>query len=380
MPPKPHFPDKAAKKLLVRESAGNLRTLPSSLDHAADFFSNDYLRLARSEELAERIRIRYEQHASPVKNGATGSRLLSGNTSLALDLEEKLAELFRGESALLFNSGFSANIGLLSCLPQRGDTILYDELAHASLKQGAQLSFAQRYSFRHNDLEDLERKLKRSEGNIYVVAESIYSMDGDRCSLPELIELCRQYGALLILDEAHSTGIFGERGRGIACSLGLEQAVFARIYTFGKAVGVHGACIVGDRKLKEYLINFSVPFIYTTAMPPHTLLAVEEAFHYIAENPQLREKLFENVALFDRLIGCVSEPTPIKILQIPGNESVKMAASDLQRAGFAVMPVLAPTVPEGRERLRISIHTHNTAEEIERLALELSRIKDLILE
>lgn len=215
---------------------------------------------------------------------------------------------------------------------------------------------------------------------MYVVAESIYSMDGDRCPLPELIELCQQHGALLILDEAHSTGIFGERGQGAACSLDLEQAVFARTYTFGKAVGIHGACIVGDRKLKEYLINFSVPFIYTTAMPPHTLLAVEEAFRYIVEKPELRENLFENVALFDRLIGCVSEPTPIKILQIPGNESVKRAASGLQKAGFAVMPVLAPTVPDGRERLRISIHTHNTAEEIERLALELSRIKDLILE
>lgn len=377
MLPTPHFPDKAAERLLRREHAGNLRTLPHSLEASADFFSNDYLGLARSEELAERIRARYTE---PVKNGATGSRLLSGNTWLASDLEERLAALFRAESALLFNSGFSANIGLLSCLPQRGDTILYDELAHASLKQGAQLSFAQRYSFRHNDLEDLERKLKRSEGSVYVAAESIYSMDGDRCPLPELIEVCRKYHALLILDEAHSTGIFGENGRGIACSLESEQEIFARIYTFGKAVGVHGACIVGGRKLKEYLINFSVPFIYTTAMPPHTLLAVEEAFNCIAEKPQLRERLFENIALFDRLLTCSSEPTPIKSIQIPGNESVKKAAFNLQRAGFAVMPVLAPTVPEGRERLRISIHAHNTAEEIERLAFELTRMKDQVLE
>lgn len=375
MQPKLNFPDKAAKKLLRREEVGSFRTLPNNLETAIDFFSNDYLGLARNEELAEQIRTRYESYRSSIRNGATGSRLLSGNSSRALELEEYLAKYFQAEAALIFNSGFSANIGLLSCLPQKGDTILYDELAHASLKQGARLSHAQRYSFRHNDLEDLERKIRRSEGDIFVVAESIYSMDGDHCPLFEMVDLCKKYGVLLILDEAHSTGIFGENGEGIACNLEPEQEIFARIYTFGKAVGVHGACVVGDQKLKEYLINFSSPFIYTTAMPPHALFSIEAALGFIEKKPMLRENLFNNIAYFDRLFGpAVSVSTPIKSVQISGNNPVKRAAYTLQEAGFAVMPVLSPTVAEGKERLRICIHAHNTEEEIEQLCFELSSL------
>src|SRR5258708_29865889 len=226
-----------------------------------DFSSNDYLGLAKSRELFEIIQREIERIATPY-NGATGSRLLSGNSELAERLEAKLAAIFHAQRTLLFNSGYTANLAVLSSLPQRGDTIIYDELAHACIKDGARLSLASRFSFKHNDLNDLEEKIKRSKGNIFIAVESIYSMDGDECPLEELTTLAEKYNAILILDEAHSTGSYGENGSGLAVQKKLEGKIAVRVYTFGKAIGVHGACVAGGGTFVNYLLQFTRPFYY----------------------------------------------------------------------------------------------------------------------
>ena len=352
-----------------RRRAGNLRRL-SLGEVKTDFCSNDYLGLARNPELHAQIREAYGRESHPA-NGATGSRLISGNSPLAVALEDELASLFRAAGTLIFNSGYAANTALLSAIPQKGDTILYDEYSHASLKEGARLSFANRFAFRHNDLADLERRLQRSTGETFVVAESVYSMDGDFAPLPALLDVCERYGAHLVWDEAHSTGLWGTAGNGIACGGGLHDRIFARIHTFGKAMGVHGACVAGSRVLVEYLVNFARSFIYTTALPLHSLVSVREAFRFLAARPELPAALHAKIACFRHAAGTqglldhfIPGRSPIQALRIGGNEATKRLAAGLQEAGFDVRPILSPTVREGEERLRICLHTYNTDEEI----------------
>ncbi|NJM94490.1 MAG: aminotransferase class I/II-fold pyridoxal phosphate-dependent enzyme, partial [Cytophagales bacterium] len=176
------------------------------------------------------------------------------------------------------NSGYAANLALLSALPQRGDTVLYDERAHACIKDGVRLSAAERFAFRHHDLDDLRRRLAGARGRRYVVVESIYSMDGDAAPLGELAALCREQEAALVVDEAHSTGLYAAGGAGLVSALGLGDDCLARVMTFGKALGGHGALVCGSAALCAFLVNFARPFIYTTALPPHSLLAIREAF------------------------------------------------------------------------------------------------------
>jgi 8-amino-7-oxononanoate synthase len=258
--------------LLDRKSNGSLRTLTNT-QNKADFVSNDYLGLAHSKELHQLIEARYQQIKNPA-NGSTGSRLLAGNSELAEEVEAQLSTTFLAEQTLLFNSGYVANLAALSCLPQKGDTILYDELVHACMHDGARLSRADRFSFKHNDLTDLENKLKVAKGKIFIAVESVYSMDGDQSPLAELVTLAEQYQAHIILDEAHSTGAYGKNGGGLAVSLWLQSKIAIRIYTFGKAMGVHGACVAGSKTLINYLINFARPFIYSTAMSPHSTVCL----------------------------------------------------------------------------------------------------------
>ncbi|MBC7919839.1 MAG: pyridoxal phosphate-dependent aminotransferase family protein [Ferruginibacter sp.] len=369
------------QRLDDRTAAGNRRqlTVAGSL---ADFCSNDYLGLARSEALRQRIAARAQ--AMPLPNGATGSRLISGNSAYALETEVALARLFRAESALLFASGYAANSAVLSVVPQAGDVVFCDQLIHASLREGARLSDAERRYFRHNDLDDLEEQLRGLRGNgfageIFVVAESVYSMDGDFGPLADLLGLGDRYDAHLVWDEAHSTGLWGEGGSGLACWLGLHDRIFARIYTFGKAMGGHGACVAGSRVLTDYLVNFARAFIYTTALPPHSLVSIRESFGFLAEHPTLQSEIGRKIRLFratlagGTLPGAMSEPeplsqSPIQILKVGGNEPTKALAHALQRAGFDVRPILAPTVRAGEERLRICLHVHNRDEEIIQLA------------
>jgi 7-keto-8-aminopelargonate synthetase and related enzymes len=333
-----------------------------------DFCSNDYLGIVHHRLIEKHQASRYAGQS--FRHGATGSRLISGNYPLLQETEAQIAAFHQAVAGLLYNSGYDANVGLLSCVPQRGDTILYDYLSHASLRDGIRLSFAQAFSFRHNDLDDLEKKLRGAGGHIFVVTESVFSMDGDMAPLAEMSALCLRYGAYLIVDEAHATGVVGPQGVGLVQQLGLQDACFARVNTFGKAVGCHGAIVLGSAVLRDYLINFSRSFIYSTAMPESSAAAIRSAYAVLPGMEAERAHLRELIDLFQQA-SCAWEKlpsaTPIQVIMAPGNDRVKQLAEKIQKAGMDVRPIMYPTVPAGKERLRIVLHAFNTREEVERL-------------
>ncbi len=354
-----------------RKAANALRALTLPGDHF-DFCSNDYLGFARSPQLRSMVQERHARRGNDFL-GSTGSRLISGNSELCESVEVRIADFHGAEAGLVFNSGYDANLGLISSVPQRSDTILYDELAHASIRDGLRLTFARSYSFRHNDLDDLKRKIDLRRGQVFVAVESIYSMDGDAAPLSEMAALCGQHGCHLIVDEAHATGVFGPGGRGRTIELDLTDKVFARVHTFGKALGSHGAIVLGSDTLRTFLINFARSFIYTTFLPPHSLLAVESAYEMLGESQELIEKLHGNIRLFRSGIPAelgksfIESDSPIQCLLISGNDRVKQVSGYLRGEGFDVRPILYPTVPRGKERLRICLHAFNTPNDIQRL-------------
>lgn len=369
--------DRLKKELLQRKQENNLRQL-SYLPELIDFFSNDYLGLARNKELHQLITKKSDQIPF---NGATGSRLLSGNTHYYEEVEKKLANIFKANAALIFNSGYSANLAVLSALPKKGDTIIYDELSHACIKDGARLNLANRYSFRHNDLNDLDKKLKKSTGQAFIVIESVYSMDGDKAPLEDICSLAADYDAKIILDEAHTTGLHGDYGAGLAVDNDLHDKIFARIYTFGKAMGIHGAAVAGNSTLKEYLINFSRPFIYTTALPPHSLAAIDQSFEFLKQNISLQDVLKSKVHLFKTYLSDkaghlkkIDSDHPIQSIIIKGNNEARAAANFLQSKKFDVRPILSPTVKKGEERLRVCLHTYNSDDDIYQLIDTLANL------
>jgi len=362
------------RRLEKREAKGLRRELPERGNDLIDFLSNDYLGLSRNRELLNRVEYSWSVLQEKML-GSTGSRLLSGNSSLNEQLECTLSEVFQGQSALLFNSGYNANVGVLSAIPERGDIIFYDELSHACIKDGIRLSLAEGYSFRHNDLNHLVEKLERlkSGGKVFIVTESLFSMDGDFAPIKELVDLADKFGAYLIVDEAHSTGVYGRNGAGWLVENGCEE-VFARIYTFGKAIGSHGACVVGSRALTDELINFSRPFIYTTALPPHTLLTLIETFEYLKEHQALlswtlkdRITYYRSRVVQEGLNTNFDSTSAIQPVAIPGNHDLMSLSKELRSEGFDIMGVRAPTVKEGEERLRVCLHTYNSDEEIDAL-------------
>ena len=362
------------RRLDERQQAGTYRQLKpeSSL---IDFCSNDYLGFARSAVLKQSIAREVNNHPLSL-NGAAGSRLLSGNIQYAEDLEDQIAAYHQSEAGLLFNSGYDANLGLLSSLAQRGDTLILDELVHASIIDGARLSYANRYSFRHNDLESLETKLKLSKGNCYVVVESVYSMDGDVSPLVEILSLTEKYNAALIVDEAHAVGLYP---KGLVCERGLQHRIFARVITFGKALGSHGAIVLGSNNLRKYLINFARSFIYTTAAPFHQLAAIKMAYQLLENSREAIFCLKKNIELFKQQVSTgknfilLNSDSAIQCIVLKSNEMAREAAKQLQMNNFDVRPILSPTVAQGTERIRICLHNFNTENEVTLLAATLNK-------
>lgn len=353
------------QKLEQRKSENALRELKVN-ENLIDFCSNDYLGFASEAEIHILDEVFSESY------GATGSRLISGNHKITEDVEEFLATYYKAESALIFNSGYNANLGLFSCVAQRSDTIIYDELIHASIRDGIKLSNANSFSFKHNDLSALTDKIKKAKGNLFIAVESIYSMDGDEAPLKKIVEICNEFGAALIVDEAHACGIFGSKGEGLVVNYGLEDEVFARVATFGKAFGCHGAVVLGNNLLRDYLINYSRAFIYTTALPLPSIQAIKKAHTYLVNNLDRIEELKELINYFkfkiqDSKFKIVESYSSIQCVVVPGNNKVKELAHSIQNKGFDVRPILAPTVPKGEERLRICLHRFNTKKQIEDL-------------
>lgn len=362
------FPENLSQKLQDRRQSHALRSL--TLSSGIDFSSNDYLGFARSRKLFADAG-QWLSQREILKNGATGSRLISGHSQAAIEVELQLAQFHDSEQALVFNSGYDANLGVFSSLPQRNDIILFDELCHASIRDGIRLSLAKGYKFLHNDAEHLSELLEQYRGNtVYVATESVFSMDGDTPPLRQIVSLCKEAGAYLIVDEAHALGVFGDKGEGILQSQNLHRDVFARIITFGKGLGCHGAVVLGSGALREYLTNFARSFIYTTALPPHALAAVSVAYGEL-ENPQHIQQLQHNIAFFNQekvRLGLkpifVYGKSAIQSAILPGNDTVRSIANGLQAGGFDVKAILSPTVPQGLERLRFCLHAYNSEAEI----------------
>ncbi|WP_439130601.1 aminotransferase class I/II-fold pyridoxal phosphate-dependent enzyme [Polaribacter sp.] len=387
-----NLPKKLTNRLKSRKENNALRSLKLPLN-LIDFSSNDYLGFAKSEVIFEETH-QYLIDNNFKQNGATGSRLLSGNYQLYTEVENFLSDFHQTESATIFNSGYDANVGFFSSIPQRGDVILYDELSHASIRDGIKLSNAKAFKFLHNDLEDLEKKILQQTQNainyqaepieIYVVTEAVFSMDGDSPDLVAISKICKKHNAFLIVDEAHAIGVFGA---GLVQNLNLEDAIFARIITFGKALGCHGAAILGSKKLQEYVVNFARSFIYTTGLSPHSLATIKIAYKHLnvsssefVKNEQIciensQNKLQQNIhhfleAVKKQNLNFIPSCSAIHCCVISGNKKVKSIAHKLQEKGFDVKAILSPTVPKGKERLRFCLHSYNSLEEITKI-LEL---------
>lgn len=367
-----NYPSGILKKIDERKRNDSFRNLHDFPDQQTDFSSNDYLGFARSASIFKQASTLENNYLQ--KNGATGSRLISGNSSLYNTVENQLAKFHQSESCLLFNSGYDANLGLLSSVPQRNDLILFDELSHASIRDGIRLSIAKSQKFQHNNFIDLVEKitkLKDKIENIFVVTESVFSMDGDSPDLKKLAAICEEYNCFLIVDEAHAVGVFGEQGSGLIQQLQLEDKIFARIITFGKAIGAHGAAILGDQKLRDFLTNYARSFIYTTALPPHSLATIYAAYQEL-ETSDSPKKLQQNIIVFKKLQQeldlekyFIESDSAIQSCVFSGITRVKEISALLAEKGFWVKAILAPTVPKDKERLRFCLHSFTAKEEME---------------
>ncbi|AWI24837.1 aminotransferase class I/II-fold pyridoxal phosphate-dependent enzyme [Flavobacterium pallidum] len=376
------FPEKLAQKLEIRRQQNAFRQLPQP-NGLIDLASNDYLGFSKSEAIfSETHEYLVSNHFT--QNGATGSRLISGNHPLYEITEEYIADFHESETALIFNSGYDANVGFFSSLPQKDDVILYDELCHASIRDGIRLSNAKSYKFAHNDPENLEELIVRHQSEntkVYVATESVFSMDGDTPPLERFVCICEKHQAFLVIDEAHALGVFGNtEGSGMIQELQLQHKVFARIMTFGKGLGCHGAAIIGSEELKDYLVNFARSFIYTTGLSPHALATILISYQHLQQRKDALEQLKKNIIHFNQtknLLGLkplfVYSKSTIQCAVVPGNEKVKSIAIQLQQNGFDVKAILSPTVPTGQERLRICLHSYNSEAEISQLLQSIAQ-------
>lgn len=342
-----------------------------------DFTSNDYLGLSRHPAL--RAAVVKAVESTPV--GASASRLLRGSAAAHAALEQSAADFFGTGKALFFGSGFAANFALFSTLLARHDAVVFDEHIHASVKEGIHAAPARRFRARHNDtqfFEDTLRKARKSGARRLLIAvESVYSMDGDLAPLNDLEQLACAYDAVLVIDEAHATGVFGPRGRGRG--EGLPSGNIVSVHTCGKALGVSGALVCGSQLMVDYLVNKARPFIYSTAPPPMIAAAVQRAMELVDEEPWRRKRALDLARLAHDAIcaNAVFRGSQIIPVILGDPERAVRAADNLQRAGFDVRAVRPPTVPEGTSRLRISIHADHSEADIAGLAEALERAEAL---
>lgn len=345
--------------LARRKQFGNLRSLKLK-PNLVDFASNDYLGLARSPHLKRAVLIEWQ---SLGHLGSTGSRLLTGNHNYIEELEAQIANFHGFESGLLFNCGFMANLGLLSCITTQKDIILFDAHIHASIHMGIDVAQGQSFPFRHNDLNHLEKRLKLVPANTkaYICIESIYSTDGSIAPLTQIYQLSLKYNAHLIVDEAHAVGLFGKEGEGLVYQAGLNGKIFAQVVTFGKALGTFGAIVLGDHQLKETLVNFSQPFIYTTALPFPVLASIKCSYNLFPKLAYERAHLKELI----EIVNC--SQSPIQPFPMANNSTAHRVVEAIAKEGFDVRALLSPTVQRGQEKIRLTLHAFNSKQELQKL-------------
>ena len=410
-----------------------------------DFSSNDYLGLAHCPHQLEKVSLEFDSFQHQVKQsslpllGATGSRLLSGDSILSQTLEQKLAKIHHREAALLFNSGYDANLSILSSIPLPHDFIIMDELCHNSLIMGIRMgrggggnlnnnnSSSHVMMFQHNNVIHLKQMLQMAhekmqkmsssngkDANIIIVVESVYSMDGDVAPLLDIFQLSEEYNASVVVDEAHGLGVYGKTnphnlllrgehsdnntksddddddnrdneggGTGVLAALGLEHHPnhLCSVYTFGKAAGCHGAVVVASQTVIDYLINYARPFIYSTALPSHSIITIQCAYDSLMSRSigeVRRHHVFSLVHLFRQQaiqhnIQVLDSPSPIQAVIVQSNDICIHVANMLRENGMDVYPIRYPTVKKGEERIRIILHAHNTMEDVMQLMAMLRK-------
>jgi 8-amino-7-oxononanoate synthase len=357
----------------LREKA-QLRTL--GVMSGVNLGSNDYLGLATEPKLKKAV-AEAVQRAGAV--GSTGARLLSGNAREWEELEAYFAEFVGSEESLYFGSGYAANVGLLSCVARPGDVFFSDALNHASLIDGMRLSGAKKVIYPHGDVEFLERTLREHQnisGAKVIVTESVFSMEGDVAPVGELARLAREYGAELVVDEAHAVGVCGPSGRGIVAEQGREKEVLATVCTCGKALASAGAFVCGGRALVEYLVNHARTFIFSTAMPAYLAGQIRAAVDLARDADDKRMHLRTVAdALRDALSAAGIEfgesTTQIVPVLLGSNELALHVAAHLDAKGFAARAIRPPTVPEGTARIRLSLTSNITLEDVRQIAAEI---------
>lgn len=356
-------PHERALQALARR--GRLRALEAASGH--DFASNDYLGLAGSSGMREAVRSALERG---VAVGAGGSRLLRGNDCEHEALEAEAAAFFGAKSALYFGGGFTANTAIFSTLPQRGDLVIFDEFIHASVHEGLRLSKAESRAFMHNDANACDSviaawRAQGGTGTPWIAVETLYSMDGDRAPLDDLAAVARRHEAVLVLDEAHATGIFGPDGRGLGAHLeGAENVV--SLHTCGKALGCSGALVCARPVMRDFLVNRARPFIYATAPSPLMAACVRAALGMVQNEPERREALHTRIAFAGKLLrdelGLTPSGSQVQPIITGTDASAVALAAAMKDAGFDIRAIRPPTVPEGTARLRLTL-TLNTSDE-----------------
>jgi 8-amino-7-oxononanoate synthase len=382
--------DRIKKYLSQRREAGNLRELQPveareqgniflQRTRMIDFSSNDYLGLSHHPRLIRAAKQALKQHGV----GAGASRLLSGDYRLHHELEEAVATFKRKESALVFNTGYQANLGIIQAFAGKDDVIFSDALCHASQIDGVILSRAVKFPFRHNDIGHLEDLLKKERSNFdraLILTESVFSMDGDLAPLQELTDLKERYNCILMVDEAHATGVFGNEGRGRVDALNLNDRIDLVMGTFSKALGGFGAYLACSCHVTDYLINSARSFIYSTALPPAIIAANLAALDVLKEEPWRGSRLLARAEKFRQSISkagwAVKGESQIVPVMVGESKTALTLAKALRSKGFFVLPIRPPSVPEGTVRFRLSLCYNHAQKDLNALVAELKELKD----
>ncbi|KAF7327885.1 PLP-dependent transferase [Mycena kentingensis (nom. inval.)] len=354
---------------------------------SGDFTSNDYLSLSSAPQLKEIFLAKLSQQGRTM--GSTGSRFIAGNSPGHVALADRLKAYFRAPAALLVNSGFDANLGVLKSLPQKGDVVVYDQLVHESAREGISASRATtRIAFKHNDVGSLREVLveildshpavKSGHATVFVVVEGLYSMNGDVAPLRDIVDVVKEHipqaARHLIIDEAHSTGIYGPGGRGLAALLGLEDEFHTRVHTFGKAMGVHGAVVLCSPTTRFYLANYAKNLLFTTSMPLYSLAAIDSAFDMLES---LAKELFQRCDFFTASLSAKLAEIPAGVMRLMSTNSAlpspifPILVHDptnlekyLEKNGYSTVAVAYPAVPRDMQRIHVTIHVGNTEADI----------------
>ena len=331
-----------------------------------NFASYNYLGLSYRSEVKEAV----IEAALLYGNGASGSPILSGSLEVHHELADRVAAFKGKEAVLLFPTGYSVNVGVIAGLMRSGDLIVADQYAHASLVDGMILSKATSRFFRHNKVEDLERKLKRYDGKKLVLIEGVYSMDGDVAVVPEIVEVCQRYGARILIDEAHSTFIYGDNGRGVAEHFGFDDEIDIHVGTFSKSLGGQGGFVAGSQKLINYLRGFSRSRFFSCGLSPVVAAGILKALDLFEAEPELRTKLWENVAFMQKRLrdaGVMVGDSECQVIPIMMQDDARVfeIGEVLMQEGIYINPVKYPAVPRHKSRFRMSISASHSREELE---------------